>query len=164
MLGRCFFGVVTFSVAINLIGMLYPSDKSGVRRALDICLSLCLLCTVIAPISGMIKEAKTDISIDDFIFEISEADVEAGKAIMAALAKESERAIEEKLFGILSSEFDEENINIDVSVKADESGVEIECVEVYMYGTGLLIDPRDISSVVAQYTDADCRIIEGRNE
>ena len=80
------------------------------------------------------------------------------------LSKESERAIEEKLFGILSSEFDEENINIDVSVKADESGVEIECVEVYIYGTGLLIDPRDISSVVAQYTDADCRVIEGRNE
>jgi hypothetical protein len=112
----------------------------------------------------MIKEAKKDISIADFIFEISEADVEAGKVIMESLAKESERAIEEKLWGILSSEFDEENINIDVSVKADESGVEIECVEVYIYGTGLLIDPRDISSVVARYTDADCRIIEGRNE
>ena len=63
-LGRYFLGIVTFSVAVNLIGMLYPSDKSGVRRALDICMSLCLLCAVIAPIGGMIADAKKDISFN----------------------------------------------------------------------------------------------------
>ncbi len=163
-LGRYFLGIVTFSVAINLIGMLYPNDKSGVRRALDICLSLCLLCAVIAPIGGMMAEAKKDISLDDMLLEIPEADIEAGSALMTALAKETEKEIEAKLLSILSAEFDEESIEINVSVKVDETGVEIEYVRVYLYGTGLLINPRDIESAVARYTDAECLIIEGRRE
>lgn len=163
-LGSYFLGVVTFSVAINLIGMLYPNDKSGVRRALDICLSLCLLCAVIAPIGGMMAEVKKDIILDDVLFEMPEADIEAGSALMTALAKESENKIEAKLLRILSAEFDEENIEIDVSVRADETGVAIEYVKVYLYGSGLLIDPRDVESAVARYTDAKCMIIEGRRE
>lgn len=155
-----FFGIVTFSVVINLIGMLYPSDKSGVRQALDICLSLCLLCAVIAPIGGMVAEAKENISLDDF--ELPEVDVEAGKALMTVLAKESEKEIEEKLFDILSAEFSEEDMEIDAEVVASEDGVVIECVKVYLYGGGLLIDPRDMTAAVARYTDADCRVIEGR--
>lgn len=161
-LGRYFFGIVTFSVVINLIGMLYPSDKNGVRRALDICLSLCLLCAVIAPIGGMVAEAKKDIKLDDIAFEIPESNVEVGKVLLSALAKESENEIEEKLYRLLSEEFDEENIEIDVSVRANEEGVVIERVSVYLYGSGLLIDPRDMARAVARYTDAECRIIEGR--
>ena len=161
-LGRYFIGIVTFSVVINLIGMLYPSDKSGVRRALDICLSLCLLCVVIAPIGGMIAEAKKDSALDGFAFDIPEADVEAGRSLLSALEKESEKEIEEKLFRLLSEEFGEENIEIDVSVKVNEEGVVIESVSVYLYGSGLLIDPRDMARAVARYTDAKCRVIEGR--
>ena len=77
-LGQYFFGIVTFSVVINLIELLYPSDKSGVRRTLDICLSLCLLCAVIAPIGGMVTEAKKDISLDAIDFDLPELNVEAG--------------------------------------------------------------------------------------
>ena len=159
-LGRYFMGIVTFSVVINLIGMLYPSDKNGVRRALDICLSLCLLCAVIAPIGGMVAQAKKDISLDDF--EIPEVDAQAGKSIMAALAKESEKEIKEKLFDILSAEFGEEDMEIEADVSAGEDGVAIECGRGYLYGGGLLIDPREIVAAVARYTDAECRIIEGR--
>lgn len=159
-LGSYFLGIVAFSVVINLIGMLYPSDKSGVQQALDICLSLCLLCAVIAPIGGMLARAKEDISFDDF--ELPEVNVEAGKSIMILLANESEKEIEEKLFELLSAEFDEEDMEIDTDVVASEDGVVIECVKVYLYGGGLLIDPRDVSAAVAKYTDADCRVIEGR--
>jgi hypothetical protein len=161
-LGRYFFGIVTFSVAVNLIGMLYPSDKSGVRRALDICMSLCLLCAVIAPIGGMIADAKKDISFDGIGFEIPEVNVEATGALLKALEKGSENEIEEKLYRLLSEDFGEDNIEIDVSVNANEDGVTIECVSVYLYGSGLLIDPHDMSRAVAKYTGADCRIIEGR--
>ncbi len=163
-LGRYFLGVVTFSVAVNLIGMIYPNDKSGVRRALDICLSLCVLCAVIAPIGGMMAEAKKDILLDDILFEIPDDNVASSDALMTALAKESESEIEEKLFRLLSAEFGEENIEIDVSVIADESGVTIECVKVYLFGSGILIDPREMLSAVARYTDAECKIIEGRRE
>jgi len=159
-LGSYFLGIVAFSVVINLIGMLYPSDKSDVRQALDICLSLCLLCAVIAPIGGMLARAKEDISFDDF--ELPEVNVEAGKNIITLLANESEKEIEDKLFELLSAEFGEENMEIDADVVASEDGVVIECVKVYLYGGGLLIDPRDVSAAVAKYTDADCRVIEGR--
>ena len=159
-LGSYFLGIVAFSVVINLIGMLYPSDKSGVRQALDICLSLCLLCAVIAPIGGMLARAKEDISFDDF--ELPEVNVEAGKNIITLLANESEKEIEDKLFDLLSAEFGEENMEIDADVVASEDGVVIECVKVYLYGGGLLIDPREVSAAVARYTDAECRVIEGR--
>ena len=51
---------------------------------------------------------------------------------------------------------------IDVDVIASEDGVVIECVKVYLYGGGLLIAPRDVSAEVARYTEAQCRVIEGR--
>ena len=159
-LGSYFLGIVTFSVVINLIGMMYPNDKSGVRQALDICLSLCLLCAVIAPIGGMVERAKGEISLDDF--ELPEANVEAGRSIITLLANESEGEIEDKLFDLLSAEFGEEDMEIDVDVIASEDGVVIECVKVYLYGGGLLIDPRDVSAEVARYTEAQCRVIEGR--
>ena len=53
-------------------------------------------------------------------------------------------------------------MEIDVDVIASEDGVVIECVKVYLYGGGLLIDPRDVSAEVARYTEAQCRVIEGR--
>lgn len=161
-LGGYFLGIVTFSVVINLIGMLYPSDKNGVRNALDICLSLSLLCAVIAPIGGMVAEAKNEISFDDIVLDFPAGDVEASKLLMDMLAHRSQKEIEEKLFELLSSDFNEEDMAIDAEVSAGENGVVIECVKVYLYGRGLLIDPRDIIAAVAKYTDAECRIIEGR--
>ena len=161
-LGSYFLGVVSFSVAVNLIGMLYPNDKSGVRRAIDICSSLCLLCVVIAPIGGIISEAKKDISLDDIIFDMSESDVEVNSALVTALENESELEIEDKLYRLLSARFDVKDIEIDVSVSVDESGVAINYIKVYLYGSGILTDPRDIKAEVAKYTDAECIIIEGR--
>ena len=157
-----FLGIVTFSVVINLIGMLYPSDKNGVRNALDICLSLSLLCTVIAPIGGMVAEAKNEISFDDIVLDFPAGDVEASKLLMDMLAQQSQKEIEEKLFELLSADLGEEDMAIEVKVSAGKSGVVIDCVKVYLYGRGLLIDPRDMAAAVAKYTDAECRIIEGR--
>ncbi len=159
-LGNYFLGIVTFSVVINLIGMIYPNDKSGVRQALDICLSLCLLCAVIAPIGGMVARAKDNISLENF--ELPEVNVDAERSVMTLLAKESEKEIEDKLFDLLSSEFGEDDMEIDADVVASEDGVVIECVKVYLYGGGILIDPRDLSAAVVRYTDAQCRVIEGR--
>lgn len=159
-LGNYFLGIVTFSVVINLIGMIYPNDKSGVRQALDICLSLSLLCAVIAPIGGMVARAKDNISLENF--ELPEVNIDAERSVMTLLAKESEKEIEDKLFDLLSSEFGEDDMEIDADVVASEDGVVIECVKVYLYGGGILIDPRDVSASVARYTDAQCRVIEGR--
>ncbi len=105
-------------------------------------------------------QAKEDVSLDDF--EFPEVDVEAGRSIITLLARESEIEIEEKLFDLLSAEFGEKDMDIDVDVIASEDGVVIECVKVYLYGGGLLIDPRDVLATVGRYTDADCRVIEGR--
>ena len=40
--------------------------------------------------------------------------------------------------------------------------IETRGKDLYLYGGGLLINPHDVSAEVARYTEAQCRVIEGR--
>ncbi len=155
-----FSGIVVFSVALNLVSLLYPNDKSGVRRALDVCLSLCLLCAIISPIGSMLNDAKESISLDKLRLEMPDAEV--GADAYYALEAASEKEIEARILKILSSEFDLEDVLVESEVSVGEEGIALRRVDIYLYGKGLLTDPQKIKSVMALYTDAECRIIEGR--
>ena len=86
--------------------MLYPDDGSGVRRALDFCLSLCLLVAVVTPMGGMLKSAGE--RIDDSAFEslIPKAEIPSGETALALLAEESERRREERIEELVCRSFE----------------------------------------------------------
>lgn len=151
------------SVAVTLIGMLYPDDKGGVKKALDLCLSLCLLCAVIAPMGGMIAEAKERIELDDRDLELPDIDASADSAIYASLAEASRVEIEERLAELICKKFEleAENVEVSASVTADESGIGITQITVWLYGRGVFTDPREIKDFVSGYTDAKCEIVNG---
>lgn len=141
--------------------MLYPDDKGGVRKALDLCLSLCLLCAVIAPIGGMIAEAKEEIDLSGL--ELPDIDASADSAIYAALAEASRGEIEVKLAELIGKRFDleEDEVGVSASVMADENGITITRITVWLSGRGVFTDPREIKSFVSDYTDAECEIVNG---
>lgn len=156
--------MVCASAAITLVGIFYPDDGSGVRRALDFCLSLCLLVAVVTPMGGMLKSAGE--RIDDSTFEslIPEAEIPSGEAASDLLAEESERMIEERIEELVckSFELDSEKIAVTASVGVTETGVSLETVTIWLSGTALLTDPREIESLIAEYTDAECEIVGGK--
>ncbi len=162
--GEYFIGVVCASAAITLVGIFYPDDGSGVRRALDFCLSLCLLVAVVTPMGGMLKSAGE--RIDDSAFEslIPKAEIPSGEAASDLLSEESERMIEERIEELVCKSFalDSEKIAVTASVGVTERGVSLETVTVWLSGTALLTDPREIESLIAEYTDAECEIVGGK--
>lgn len=146
------------------MGMLYPDDNSGVRRALDFCLSLCLLIAVVAPMGRMLSDAGEMINENVFETVIPEAEIPSDEAVSAILAEESGKMIEEKLEKLICEAFElnGERVAVTVSVSVDETGVLLERVTVWLSGTALATDPRDIKSLIAQYTDAECEIVGGK--
>lgn len=144
--------------------MLYPDDSSGVRRALDFCLSLCLLIAVVTPMGGMLRDAGKMINENVFESVIPEAEMPADEAVSSALAEESKRMIEGRLEELIckSFEINGEKVAVTASVDVTESGVSLERVTVWLSGTALMTDPREIKSLIAEYTDAECEIVGGK--
>ncbi len=144
--------------------MFYPDDGSGVRRALDFCLSLCLLVAVVTPMGSMLKD--TGEAIDGSVFKsvIPEAEIPSGEAVSALLEEESQRMIEERIEELVCKSFDldREKVAVTASVSVTESGVSLETVTVWLSGTALLTDPREIESLIAEYSDAECEIVGGK--
>lgn len=141
--------------------MLYPDDKGGVRKALDLCLSLCLLCAVIAPIGGMISDAKEEIDLSGSL--LPDIDISENSSIYGSIAEASRGEIEAKLRVLIEQKFDlaEDEAEVYASVTADESGVYITKITVWLYGRGVFTDPREIKAFVSGYTDAECEIVNG---
>ncbi len=162
-IGEYFIGVVTASVVLTLVGMLYPEDKGGVRRALDLFLSLCLLCAVIAPIGGMIADAREEIDLGGFDLDLPDADASAESAIRSALAAESRAMIEKRLEELICGRFDlsEEDTGVTALISVSDNGIEIDRVTIWLSGKALLTDPREIKRFVSEYTDAECEIVGG---
>ena len=146
------------------MGMLYPDDNSGVRRALDLCLSLCLLISVVTPMGDMLKEAGEMIKGYDIESLIPEAEMSSDEVVSAVLAEESQRIIEERLEKLICDAFeiDGERVAVTASVSVTEDGVSLDGVTVWLSGSALMTDPREIKELIAEYTDAECEIAGGK--
>ena len=156
--------MVCASAVITLIGMLYPDDNSGVHRALDFCLSLCLLIAVVAPMGGILRDAGEMMKENVIEFVIPEADMSAEEAVSALIAEESSEMIEARLEELICDEFGlvHERVAITASVSVNDSGVSLDRLTVWLSGAALATDPREIKSFLTQYTDAECEIVGGK--
>ena len=146
------------------MGMLYPDDNSGVRKALDFCMSLCLLIAVVTPMGGMLRDAGEMINENVFDSVIPEADMPADEAVSALLAEGSQRMIEERLEAMICDSFalNAERVVVTAEVSVNDSGVLLDRVTVWLSGAALATDPREIKDLIAQYTDAECEIVGGK--
>ena len=144
--------------------MLYPDDNSGVSRALDFCLSLCLLIAVVTPMGGMLRDAGKMINENVFESVIPDSAQPADEAVSAIIAEESGEMIEEGFEKLICEAFglNGERVAVEVSVSVDDSGVSLDSVKVWLSGTALATNPRGIKSLIAQYTDAECEIVGGK--
>ena len=86
------------------------------------------------------------------------------EAISAALAKEAQRSIEERIEYLICERFelDAEKVAVTVSVGVTDSEVVLESVGVWLSGTALATNPREIKAMLSEYTDAECEIIGGK--
>ena len=144
--------------------MIYPDDGSGVRHALDFCISLCLLIAVVTPMGGMLRDAGMMLKENVFETVIPEVEMPADEAVSVLIADESKRMIEERIEELIcrSFEIDDEKVAVTASVAVTKDGVLLDRVNVWLSGAAILTDPREIKSLVAQYTDAECEIVGGK--
>ncbi len=159
MIGKYFVGIVSASVAVTLISMLYPDDKGGVRRALDLFLSLTLLCVVLAPLGSMLAKARENAELD-ISEDIADADRSSESVIYAALADAGREQIEQRLEELLHEGFGG-RIEVRADVAADSEKVEIKRITIVLYGASMWEDPRALREFVGGYTDAEILIVNG---
>ncbi|MGM9643180.1 MAG: hypothetical protein ACI3XI_08230 [Eubacteriales bacterium] len=158
MIGEYFIGIVTASVAVTLVSMLYP-ESGGVRRTLDLFLSLCLLCVILAPLGTMIAKARDEIDFDIFD-DITAGDIAMDDAVYNSLAEASRIQIEEKLTELFLERFGGE-IEVRVDVSAEGGQVKLTRVILTLYGNSMWEDPRELREFARKYTDAEILIVNG---
>jgi hypothetical protein len=104
--------------------------------------------------------------IDENVFEtvIPEVDMSVGEAVSGALAEESKKRIEKRLEELVCESFDvdSENVAVTVLVAVTDGAVSLDRVTVWLSGTALMTDPREIDSLIAEYTNAECEIVGGK--
>lgn len=156
--------MVCASVAVTLVEMLYPDDGSGVRRALDLCLSLCLLVAVVAPIGGIIGDLRGKINESAFDFVIPEAERASDEVIFDVIEEEGQRQVEERLKELICERFElkSDRVSVTASIGVSEEGIALNRVTVRLSGVALMTDPREIKHLISEYTDAECEIVGGR--
>lgn len=162
-IGEYFMSVVTSSVIAALVGMLCPDDRGGIKKSLELCISLFLLCVIIAPMGALISDAKEKIDLEGIDLSLPELDISADAAILDSLAKASEGEIETILHNSVCERLDinEDEIAVDAEIAASTDGVSIERIVLRLYGSAMWRDPRELREVVAGYTDAECIIVNG---
>ncbi len=159
MISEYFIGIVTASVVTTLLSMLYPDSGGGVRKALELFLSLTLLCVILAPIGSMIARAREDIDLD--ISDDIEADEHSAEsAIFSSLAQMSQGQIQEKLNELLAEEFGG-RIEARAQVSAEGGEVKIESITLILYGSSMWEDPRELRDFVGRFTEAEILIVNG---
>lgn len=149
-------------MATGLISRILPSgDDGGIKRALDLFLSLCIVCAVLSPLSSMISRAREEINGGTLDLSFPEVDVDADRALLDSLAWGAKSDIERLLRGYLCEELElsEDCLEVEAEVTANAEGVILKRVTVRLYGAGAWADPRKIVAIVARYTDAECVIV-----
>lgn len=159
-IGEYFMSVVTSSVIAALVLMLCPDERGGIKKSLELCVSLFLLCVIIAPISSLITDAKDKIDID---ISVPEIDISADASIFDSLAKASADEIERILHDSVCEGvgIDCSDLEVDADVTANGEGVIIDRIVLRLYGSARWSDPREIREVIAHFTDAECIIVNG---
>lgn len=159
-IGEYFMSVVTSSVIAALASMLCPDEKGGIKKSLELCVSLFLLCVIIAPIGLLITDAKDKINID---LSIPEIDISADALIFDSLAEASADEIERILRDSVCEgvDIDYSDLDVEADVTASNEGVSIGRIVLRLYGSAMWSDPREIREVIARYTDAECIIVNG---
>lgn len=104
--------------------------------------------------------------INENVFDtvLPEAEMPADEAVSALLAEESGRMIEERIEELVCGAFeiDCERVAVTARVGVTETGVSVDRITVWLSGTALLTDPREIKRFIAEYTDAECEIVGGK--
>ncbi len=159
MIGNYFVGIVTASVVLTLLSMLYPADNGGVRKVLDLFLSLTLLCVILAPLGSMIAKAREEIDLDIFD-DMTASEYSSDSAVYESLAEASREQIEDRLAEMLLKEFGGE-IEVHAEVEADGGGVRIKQVTLVLHGLSIWEDPRRLRDFIGRFTDAEILIVNG---
>lgn len=160
-IGEYFMLVITSSVIGALMGLVCP--EGGIKRSFELCISLFLLCVAIAPIGGLISEARERLGSNNIELRPTELESSVDKALYASLAEMSAAEIEEILHARLCKELDivDSELDVDAFVTASRDGVSIERIVLRLYGGSMWLDRRALESALAAHTDAEAIIVYG---
>lgn len=155
-----FLGLIAFAFFGAVILSLAPSGTP--RRYLRLLCGLCSIGCIALPIfdiaSGEGVSAESFAAIFDADREIDGANVEIyNLAINSASVDNAELALKERISAELDSDYDA--IDVEISLAESTAGAYIERIWIYIYPSGIALDPARIESTVGEVFDAPCEFV-----
>ena len=155
-----FLGLIAFAFFGAVILSLAPSGSP--RRYLRLLCGLCSIGCIALPIfdlasgEGISAESLTAIFAADR--EIDESSVEIyNSAINSASVENAELALRERISAELDSDYDAVDVKIALAESGDGAGV--EKIWIYIYPSGIALDPARIEAVVGEVFCAPCEFV-----
>lgn len=158
-----FLGLIVFAFFGSVIISLAPSGSP--KRYLRLLCGLCSVGCIALPIFDTVSGE--GVSREDII-AIFEADAESesacaeiyNSAINSASIVNAELALRERIVSELNADYDA--VEVKISLADSVGGVGVEKVWIYIYPSGLALNPDKIRILVAESFDAPCEFLYRR--
>lgn len=153
-------GIVSASVAVSLIKLLFSDDGGGVKKTLSYVLSVAMVSAVMLPLGGLLSEFLDGLENGKYSVDVNESE----KGSLSALLDEAEKVSADELGAVLArraeERFDlpERSVSVTLTLDFGES-VTITSLTVYLSGRAALEDPRRIKAFIFELTEFECEVV-----
>ena len=153
-------GIVSASVAVSLIKLLFSDDKGGVKKTLSYILALAMVCAVMLPLGGLLSDFLDGIENGKYNVDVSEGE----QGSLSDLIDEAEKVSEAELAAVLARRTEEHfslpEGSVEVRVTLDfGKSVTITSLTVYLSGRAMWEDPREIKAFIYELTEFECEVV-----
>ncbi|MBE6531076.1 MAG: hypothetical protein E7679_03150 [Ruminococcaceae bacterium] len=155
--------LISVSIVCGIVHILAPAGTGeGIRKHVKLISSLCVLCIMIAPISGFIRSLESsEFNILGEYKESGSLENRYDKIYNDMISAYSAEQIAERCEEILRERFSLEEGDIQVMIYFSSSDNEpvISKAAVILYTGAITKDPREISACVTELLECECEII-----
>ena len=141
------------------IGMISPDGE--LKKYVRLVGALCILLAMVAPIYESAVSDK--FAINDLFTDIEQKEEQYGDVYKEYLVSGSRKEAEDTLGAFVVKKFRLEDDDIALSVGLVKNGdrYEVDGLKIYVKGSAVLIDPREIKAYLGELTGCECEIIYG---
>ena len=149
-------------VAVALFGGLIRmlSPEGGVQKYLRLTVALCLVCAIVQPLVGGVLDGG-NLSLSEWLAEVEEQETDYDEIYNQSLQNRTEAQALEMIKARIYRELSltEESATVDAEFLSENGIVQLKSVQVTLLGKGVLLDPREIVSLVNTAWGCPCSVI-----
>lgn len=153
-------GIVSASVAVSLVKLLFSDDKGGVKKTLSYILAVAMACAVMLPLGGLLSDFLEGVENGKYNVDVIEGEPGSLSSLIGEAQKVSEAELAATLAKRIEEHFSIPEGSVEVKVTLDfGEGVTITSLTVYLSGRAMWEDPQAVKAFIYELTDFECEVV-----